>query len=282
MLGSDLGNIDMGNAAQEHIAGIQAEPGRAERDVIELGTQQEAELERDQKEILGLQAQLTSSSAQHGNVTADLEIARAEVAKLHVELMFLTEQHGGSAANLESEKQQINRLEAELLQYRSSAVDLQNARNEIVGLQAQMKYAIGQHGASIAQLASAREEINSLQAELTTVQNDAVGLQTQLKDALGQHGMTVVELASAQEEIASFQVDLQTSSEQNRSYTQDLENARQERSRLLDKLHGEQQSDELLKELIATNESLEKASAARAVAERAYNLEGSSFKELGS
>jgi len=62
-----------------------------------------------------------------------------------------------------------------------------------------------------------------LQAELTTVQNDAVGLQTQLKDALGQHGTTVAELASAQEEIASFQVDLQTASEQNRSYTQDLE-----------------------------------------------------------
>ncbi len=62
-------------------------------------------------------------------------------------------------------------------------------------------------------------------------------------------------------------MDLQTASEQNRSYTQDLENARQERSRLLDELHEEQQSDELLKELIATNESLEKASAARVVAE---------------
>jgi chromosome segregation ATPase len=176
VLGSDLGNIDRGNAAQEHIAGIQAEPGRAERDVIGLRTQEEAKLERAQKEILGLQAQhaisashiknawkeivelqaqLTSSSAQHGNVTADLEIARAEVAKLQAELMFLTEQHGGSAANLESVKQEINRLEAELLQYRSSAVDLQSARNEIVGLQAQMKYVIGQHGASIAQLASA-------------------------------------------------------------------------------------------------------------------------------
>jgi chromosome segregation ATPase len=93
-----------------------------------------------------------------------------------------------------------------------------------------MKYAIGQHGASIAQLASALEEINNLQAELTLVQNDAVGLQTQLKDVLGQHGTTVAELANAQEEIANFQVDLQTTSEQNRSYTQDLENARQERS----------------------------------------------------
>jgi hypothetical protein len=59
-------------------------------------------------------------------------------------------------------KQKINKLEAELLQYRSSVIDLQNARNEIVGLQAQMKYAIGQHGASVAQLASALEEINSL------------------------------------------------------------------------------------------------------------------------
>jgi chromosome segregation ATPase len=175
VLGSDLGNIDRGNAAQEHIAGIQAEPGRAEKDVTGLGTQQEAELERAQKEILGLQAQhaisvshiknawkeivelqaqLTSSSAQHGNVTADLEIAGAEVANLQAELTFLTEQHF-SAANLESVKQEINRLEAELLQYRSSAVDLHNARNEIVGLQAQMKYAIGQHGVSIAQLASA-------------------------------------------------------------------------------------------------------------------------------
>jgi ribosomal protein S3 len=53
-------------------------------------------------------------------------------------------------------------LEAKLLQYKSSVVDLQNARNEIVGLQAQMKYVIGQHGASIAQLASALEEINNL------------------------------------------------------------------------------------------------------------------------
>jgi chromosome segregation ATPase len=130
-----------------------------------------------------------------------------------------------------------------------------------------MKYVIGQHGASIAELASALEEINSLQAELTTVQNDAMGLQTKLKDVLGQHGTTVAELASAQEEIAHFQVDLQTVSEQNRSYTQDLENARQERSKLVDELHEEQQSDELLKELIATNESLEKASAVRAVAE---------------
>jgi hypothetical protein len=45
-----------------------------------------------------------------------------------------------------------------------------------------------------------------------------------------------------------------------------FENARQERSRLLDKLHEEQQSDELLNELIATNESVGKASAARSVA----------------
>jgi chromosome segregation ATPase len=130
-----------------------------------------------------------------------------------------------------------------------------------------MKYAIGQHGAAIAQLASALEEINSLQAELTTVQNDVVSLQTQLKDALGQHGTTVAKLASAQEEITNFQVDLQTTLKQNKSYTQDLENARQKRSRLLDELHEEQQSDELLKELIATNESLEKASATRVVAE---------------
>jgi hypothetical protein len=62
-------------------------------------------------------------------------------------------------------------------------------------------------------------------------------------------------------------VDLQITSEQNRSYTQDLENARQERSRLLDELHEEQQLDELLKDFIATNESLEKASVARAMAE---------------
>jgi hypothetical protein len=41
-----------------------------------------------------------------------------------------------------------------------------------------MKYAIGQHGASIAQLASALGEINCLQVELTTMQNDVVGLQT--------------------------------------------------------------------------------------------------------
>jgi hypothetical protein len=45
-----------------------------------------------------------------------------------------------------------------------------------------------------------------------------------------------------------------------------FENARQERSRLLDELHEEQQSDELLKELIATNESVEKATATRSVA----------------
>jgi hypothetical protein len=69
-------------------------------------------------------------------------------------------------------------LKVELLQYRSSVVDIQNARNEIVRLQAQMKYAIGQHGASIAQLASALGEINCLQVELTTMQNDVVGLQT--------------------------------------------------------------------------------------------------------
>jgi hypothetical protein len=41
-----LGNIGTGNAAQEQIAGIQAELGRAERDVIGLGIQQEAKLER--------------------------------------------------------------------------------------------------------------------------------------------------------------------------------------------------------------------------------------------
>jgi chromosome segregation ATPase len=91
-----------------------------------------------------------------------------------------------------------------MLQYRSSVVDLQNARNEIVGLQAHMKYAIGQHRASIAQLTSALGEINSLQVELTTMQNNDVGLQIQLKDVLGQRGTTVAELASAQEEIAGF------------------------------------------------------------------------------
>ncbi len=32
-----FGDIDMGNAAQEHIAGIQAQLSRAERDVIGLG-----------------------------------------------------------------------------------------------------------------------------------------------------------------------------------------------------------------------------------------------------
>ncbi len=46
VLGIGLGNIHMGNAAQEHIAGIQAKLGRAERDVIGLETQQQAELER--------------------------------------------------------------------------------------------------------------------------------------------------------------------------------------------------------------------------------------------
>jgi hypothetical protein len=40
VLGIGLGNIHMGNAAQEHIAGIQAKLGRAERDVIGLETQQ--------------------------------------------------------------------------------------------------------------------------------------------------------------------------------------------------------------------------------------------------
>jgi hypothetical protein len=38
--------MDTRNAVQEHIAGIQAELGRAERDVIRLGIQQEAKLER--------------------------------------------------------------------------------------------------------------------------------------------------------------------------------------------------------------------------------------------
>jgi hypothetical protein len=61
-------------------------------------------------------------------------------------------------------------LKAGLLQYKSFVVDLQNAKNEIVGLQVQMKYAIGQHGTSIAQLASALEEMNSLHVELTSRQ----------------------------------------------------------------------------------------------------------------
>jgi hypothetical protein len=47
--------MDTRNAVQEHIAGIQAELGRVERDVIRLGIQQEAKLERAEKEILGLQ-----------------------------------------------------------------------------------------------------------------------------------------------------------------------------------------------------------------------------------
>jgi hypothetical protein len=38
MLGIGLGIKNGGNAAQEHIAGIQAELSRAERDVIGLGT----------------------------------------------------------------------------------------------------------------------------------------------------------------------------------------------------------------------------------------------------
>lgn len=46
MLCIGLGNMDTRNAVQEHIAGIQAELGRAERDVIRLGIQQEAKLER--------------------------------------------------------------------------------------------------------------------------------------------------------------------------------------------------------------------------------------------
>ncbi|CAM6071692.1 unnamed protein product [Sphagnum tenellum] len=46
VLGIGLGNMDTRNAVQEDIAGIQAELGRAERDVIRLGIQQEAKLER--------------------------------------------------------------------------------------------------------------------------------------------------------------------------------------------------------------------------------------------
>jgi hypothetical protein len=46
VLGIGLGNMNTRNAVQEHIAGIQAELGRAERDVIRLGIQQEAKLER--------------------------------------------------------------------------------------------------------------------------------------------------------------------------------------------------------------------------------------------
>jgi len=46
VLGIGLGNMDTRNAIKEHIAGIQVELSRAERDVIRLGIQQEAKLER--------------------------------------------------------------------------------------------------------------------------------------------------------------------------------------------------------------------------------------------
>ncbi len=46
VLGIGLGNMDTRNAIQEHIAGIQVELSKAERDVIRLGIQQEAKLER--------------------------------------------------------------------------------------------------------------------------------------------------------------------------------------------------------------------------------------------
>ncbi len=46
VLGIGLGNMDTRNAIQEHIAGIQVELSKAERDVIRLGIQQEAQLER--------------------------------------------------------------------------------------------------------------------------------------------------------------------------------------------------------------------------------------------
>ncbi|CAM6037148.1 unnamed protein product [Sphagnum compactum] len=289
-----LGNMGTGNVAPEvqedsHL-GMQTEPDAAQRDeAMAFQTQQhDAELERAHKEILGLQAehaafaseignaqkqivelraQLTSSSAQHGSLTTDLETARAEVARLQVELASLSEQHGSSAAGLDSAKQEISRLEAELVQQGSTLVDLENARKEVTVLQTQLKEASEQHGASVAELASAREEISSLQAELTTVQNDMGGLLGQLNDALGQHGSSIAELASVKEQISSLQAELQTISEQNSSYAVDLENAKQEINRLQDELRGEQQSDELLKELIATNETLEKMSAARAMAE---------------
>ncbi|CAM6009833.1 unnamed protein product [Sphagnum balticum] len=289
-----LGNMGTGNVAPEvqedsHV-GMQTEPDAAQRDeAMAFQTQQhDAELERAHKEILGLQAehaacaseienaqkqivelqaQLTSSSAQHGNLTTDLETARAEVARLQVELASLSEQHGSSAAGLDGAKQEISRLEAELVQQGSTLVDLENARKEVTVLQTQLKEASEQHGASVAELASAREEISSLQAELTTAQNDMGGLLGQLNDALGQHGTSIAELASVKEQISSLQAELQTILEQSSSYAVNLENAKQEINRLQDELRGEQQSDELLKELIATNETLEKMSAARAMAE---------------
>jgi hypothetical protein len=84
VLGIGLGNINMGSAAQEHIAGIQAELGRAERDVIGLGTQQEAELERVEKEILGLQVQHAIFASHIKNVWKEIVELQAQFLQLNM------------------------------------------------------------------------------------------------------------------------------------------------------------------------------------------------------
>ncbi len=90
VLGIGLGNIDMINAAQEDIAAIQAELGRAERDIIRLGTQQEAELERAEKEILGLQVQHVISASHSKNGWKEIVELQAQFLQLNMGMCIQT------------------------------------------------------------------------------------------------------------------------------------------------------------------------------------------------
>jgi hypothetical protein len=90
VLGIGLGNIDTRNVAQGHIVGIQAELGRAERDVIGLGTQQEAELERVKKDILGLQVQHAIFASHIKNVWKEIVELRAQFLQLNMGMYLQT------------------------------------------------------------------------------------------------------------------------------------------------------------------------------------------------
>ncbi len=90
VLGIGLGNMDTRNAVQEHIAGIQAELGRVERDVIRLGIQQEAKLERAEKEILGLQVQHAISASHIENALKEIVELQAQFLELNMGICLQT------------------------------------------------------------------------------------------------------------------------------------------------------------------------------------------------